>query len=381
MSDEIKDGMRDTPEAQVKDLGNSEIEISAEIPAEKFESYRKGVLKKLGESAEVPGFRKGHIPDNVLVQKFGENTILYDMASTAIEDFYPAFVLDNTIEALGRPEITITKIAKGNPLAFKAKTAVMPTFELPDYKALAVREMKHEEVVAAEDAEVENTILEIRKNWAAAMKRKDADTESAGEGSAPILDASGKPITSAPRDEMPELNDDFVKNLGDFKDVADFRMKLKENIRAEKEAKLKEKKRMAAVNAIAEKTKLALPRVLVEGELSRMVSQFKHNLSLMGHTFEGYLAQIKKTEDEVRAGWTKDAEARAKTQIILDKIARAENITVPEDELKAEVRKIMDYYPEAPEERARAYAEGILRNEKVFEFLESLAGGEDVGRP
>ncbi len=121
----------------LKQLPNAEIEISGELSGEQFAAYRAPALKQLHQTVTIDGFRPGHIPENVLVAKLGKEKILLEMAELALREHYPKIITENKIAAIGRPEITITKIATDNPLGFKIKTAVEPTVKLPDYKKIA----------------------------------------------------------------------------------------------------------------------------------------------------------------------------------------------------------------------------------------------------
>ncbi|MBI2109052.1 MAG: hypothetical protein HYT93_02645 [Parcubacteria group bacterium] len=333
---------------KIKKLPNSEVEIEGEVPTEELESYYKKTIHNLGREIEIPGFRKGHIPEKVLVEKVGENVILQEMAQAALSVVYPKIILENNIEPIGKPEITITKLARGNPLGFKAKTAVLPSFELPDYKAIAKRVGENAtEKVFVEDKEVEDVVLNIQKQWET-MPNKEGETKAPWE-----------------------LTDEFVKKLGKFETVLDFKSKIKENLVQEKTHKAKEKKRIAIIDAILNKIDIVLPNVLVQSEMDRMLSRFKGNVSAMGQKFEDYLTKIKKTEKELREGWQKDAEKGVKVQLLLQKIAEAEKIKAPEEEVQKEMEHLMKHHPKGDKDRMRQYIEGVLLHEKVFQFLEN----------
>ncbi len=335
---------------KIKKLPNSEIEIEGEISTEKFESYYKKALQRIGKDAELPGFRKGHVPEKILLEKIGESGVLQEMAQLALADFYPRVIVENNIEAIGRPDITITKIARGNPFGFKAKTAVLSSFDLPDYKSSAKEALRQaqDEKVFVEEKEVEDVVLNIRKQYVAAESKEQEQGNT----------------------QLPELNDEFVKKLGNFQTVDEFKKKIKENLTHEKEMRAKEKKRIAIIDCILKETKISLPAILVEGELDRMLTRFKGNISAMGQKFEDYLAQIKKTEAEMREGWRADAEKSAKTQLLLQKISEMEKITIPEEELQKEIGHLSKHHPKADKERMRQYVEGLLLHEKVFQLLE-----------
>src|SRR3990167_6001519 len=216
---------------KVNKLPKSEVEIEGELPVEIFESYFAPALKKLGGDLEVPGFRKGKAPENILLANLGEMKILEEMAALAFGEHYPKILEDEKIDAIGRPEISITKLARNNPLGFKIKASVLPGVTLPDYKKIAkkiVSENKNKGITVTEE-EVETTILDIRKSRAPKINIQDAEKVKEEAEKAP---------------ELPELNDEFVKSLGPFKDVEDFKTKLKENIKLEKENRARERIRL-----------------------------------------------------------------------------------------------------------------------------------------
>lgn len=121
----------------VKKLPKSEVEIEGELEAETFEDYFKAALKKIGENFKLDGFRKGKIPESVLTSKVPEIRILEEMAELALAEHYPRIIENEKIDAISRPEISITKLARKNPLGFKIRTAVLPEIKLPDYKDIA----------------------------------------------------------------------------------------------------------------------------------------------------------------------------------------------------------------------------------------------------
>ena len=124
----------------IKKLEKSEVEIIGSIPALQFMGYENEALASMGEKMEIPGFRKGKAPANLVKGAANEMMILEEMAELALYSEYPKILEENKIDAIGRPQISITKIAKGNDLEFKIVTAVLPQIELPDYKKLAKEE-------------------------------------------------------------------------------------------------------------------------------------------------------------------------------------------------------------------------------------------------
>ncbi len=347
---------------EIKELKDSEIEVTGTIPIEDFESHRAKAAKKLSANIEIQGFRKGHVPDKILMQKIGEDVILEEMADLALREEYPKIMIKNKIDAIGSPEVSITKIAKGNPLEFKIKVAVMPEVTLADYKAIAKKVMAKKVSIKVEDKEIEDTVMEIRK-----MRTKATDKQQSGDSEQKMTDNK----KGGEEKKLPELDDEFVKTLGDFKDVGDFRKKLTENIKLEKERKVKDKKKAEVMEDLIKDSKILLPNIMVESELDKMMSQFKDDVARTGGAFDEYLKHIKKTEEDMRRQWRTDAEKRAKSQLILNKITLKENIIAPKEDVEKQVKHLLEHYKDANPDRARIYVETLLTNEKVFEFLEN----------
>lgn len=122
---------------EIKKLPQSTLELRGEVPTEIFESFREVALGALGKEVKLPGFRPGHVPNDVLTREIGEHKVLERMAELALSNHYPKILAENKIDALGRPSISITKLAKGNPLGFIITTAIHPEIKLPDYLKLA----------------------------------------------------------------------------------------------------------------------------------------------------------------------------------------------------------------------------------------------------
>ena len=332
---------------------NSEIELVFEIPIEAAATYRKKALKKLGESVDIPGFRKGHVPENVLNDRLGEQVILKEAAGMALAEVYPTIVRDEGLSVIGQPHATITKLAPGNPIGIKIETALVPEIILPDYKNLAKSVMPKKISVEVTDKEVEDLVNELRRN-----KWRIAHKDQAERGVLPK------------EEELPELDDETVKTLGNFKNVADFKTRAREGLLQEKERKVREGRRLQVGESMIKEANISLPNILVESELNNMMTQFKHGVKHMNLTYEDYLKRINKTEDDLRAEWKEQATTRAKLQLVLNEIAKEENIKPDKKKVEHEVERLLTQFKDADEERVRIYAVTTLANEEVFQFLE-----------
>ncbi len=369
----------------IKKLPKSEVEIEGEIDADAFEAYFSKALKKIGDNLELPGFRKGKTPENILLSKVPEMQILNEMAELALNEHYPKILEENKIDAISRPDISIIKLARKNPLGFKIKTAVMPEIELPDYKKIAQKiisevtdEEKNTEVA---EKELEDTIMDIRKSRAPKIHMADKAGEHVHkEGEEhehekeephpdPLLNKEREKGEVEP--ELPPFDDTFVQALGPFKNVRDFTEKLKENIKLEKENQLKEKTRLKIIEKIIDDLKVEMPEILIEVELNKILYRMESDITNMGLKFEDYLKHLNKTIEDLRKEFRGDAEKKAKLSLVLNKIAQTEKIVADKEQLAKEVAMILEHYKDADPERAQMHAENVLVNEKVFQFLEN----------
>jgi FKBP-type peptidyl-prolyl cis-trans isomerase (trigger factor) len=252
------------------------------------------------------------------------------------------------MEFITQPRVAVTKLAPGNPIEFKMTVAIMPEIGLPDYKKIAKEEMaKKDEPIIIGDEDVNKVIEDIRKRMA------------------PLPEKDGE------EPKLPELNEELIKQLGNFNDVADFKIKLAENIRQERINKNREKKRIGMAEDFVLESKIDLPEAFVEQEIALMLSRFKDDISRMGLKFDQYLKHIKKTQEDLRADCRVDAEKKAKLELILVEIAKKEDIKPEETKVVKETDHLIEHYPTADRDRARSYIIKQLTQDLVFEYLES----------
>jgi FKBP-type peptidyl-prolyl cis-trans isomerase (trigger factor) len=339
---------------------NSEIEITGEVTVEAAKKYRTKAVKEISETITIPGFRKGHVPEKILVEKVGEPYILEEAAELALQDITPEIIEANAPTYVGRPNIQITKLAPKNPIGFKIIVAILPEFTLPDFKKIAKSAMSEkDEPTEVTDEELNKVIDEVRKQRAHhAFHQANTDVGH---------DHSEEDVAA----HMPEFNDEFVKSLGAFESVVDFKNKARENMQKEKEHKNIEKRRGKLLEGLVEKTDIKLPQAIVDDELNRMFSQFESDITGMGLKVEDYLKHIKKTPEDLRKDWTPDAEKRAKLNLILGQIAKEEKITADKEAVEVEVKNLMERFKDVDPLRIQAYVEHTLTIEKVIQFLEA----------
>jgi FKBP-type peptidyl-prolyl cis-trans isomerase (trigger factor) len=339
-----------------KSLPDSEVEIECEIDADSVACHRAKAIASVQKEMNLPGFRPGHVPETILVKQVGDLFIYNEMADIAINDAFPEIVTESKANFISMPHIQITKIADKSPIQFKIVGPVMPEIKIANYKKIAEKVNKEkEEPAEATEKELEETIEEIRKNYA--LKNH--------------THAEGEEHKADEKMDLPEVNEEWVKKLGAFATVEDFKNRIRDGIKKEKEFKAKDKKRMAIIEGILEDTKVVMPKVLVESELRKMHAQFEDDIARAGLKVEDYLKHLKKTPEDLKKEWAPDAEKRAKVQLIITKIALDEKIEADPEIVKKEVENLLKTYKDATEDRTRAYVEMMLTNEKVFEWLEN----------
>lgn len=339
----------------------SEVEIVGEIPTTTLDRYREIALARLAKGADVPGFRKGHVPTQVVAGRIDPVNLLREIAEDVLSDAYPALVAEHALQVIGRPNVMLTHVVPGNPVGFKILTSVMPTISLPDYKAIAQEHRNiplEEKELVVTDEEVIQVINNVRQREAHATWHEAHPDEE------------GHEHDDIPESKWPAFTDEMAQKLGDFKNVDDFKTKIRANIREEKEHKAKDAKRGALIEKLITGATIDVPEIFIQSELENMAGEFKAHLARMGLTWEGYLTHAQKSEEAVRDEWRNDAEKRAKLQLILNRIAEEERITPEESKVNREVAHLIEHYPDADEERARAYVESLETNKLVFALLE-----------
>ncbi len=333
----------------------SEYEIEGEIQADTVAQFREEAIKAIGADLKMDGFRPGHIPEKILVDRLGEVAIIEEAGRLALEKHYGEIISKANIKPISSPSVTITKVAPGEAFGFKLRTAVMPEIEIANYKKLAKEIMSTKVEVTVEDKDVDEAIKELQQQVAhTEHHEKNPSDHSHDHGDLPL----------------PEVNEAFISKFGAFESVDDFKKKIRESIQHEKEKKEKDKKRITLIDAIIEQSKITMPQVLVESEINRMLGELSSQVGQMGLTIEMYLKHINKTIEDLKKDWTGEAEKRAKSQIVLNDISVKENITATDEEVKKEVDAILNYYKDADPVKASVYVETMLINEKVWRMLE-----------
>ncbi len=348
-----------------KEVGPSEIELSGEIPFSELEQFRKKVLEEFSEHVAIDGFRKGHIPESVLAAHVGELSLLEAMALKAVREIVPSLIADKKLDVIGRPQVSITKLASGNPVGFSIVTALLPQVTLGDYRKAARKACEEHPILPVEisDADVDSAILTLRRQ----MTHYEKYHSEGAPGHPSDISHDGSNMKES---ELLPADDAFAQKIGDFKTMSELRGKMKENLRLEKTSDQASKQRAAIAESIVKEAHADLPNLLIESELDRMMTEFEERTTRMGLQFEEYLKHAKKTKEEMRNDLRGDAKKRVLLHLALNNIAETEKIPLDEKKVARDILHIMEHYSDADPSALRRYVEERHRNERVFEFLE-----------
>jgi trigger factor len=351
----------------------SQVKIAGEIPWEELLAERSESIKKLGANVAIDGFRPGHVPETMLVQRIGEMNILMEMAERVIAHMYPHIVEAHELDVIGYPKIDITKIAPENPLGFTATVAVLPVITLPNYQSIAKEANSKKESTEVTDADVDKQIEDIFRQKAA-YERLQAKAVASTDGTTPETVDPIESEEDLKKLPIPELTDEVVAGLGQpgqFANVEDFKTKVREHLTIEKKREVEAKHRAEITDTIIAGTTMELPAVLLESEINQMFAQMNEDLERANLKMDDYLTHIKKTKEDLTAEWTPAAEKRAKLQLVLNEIAKKENITPDKDQLKSQVDQLAAQYKDADPHRIAVYVASIMQNEAVMKHLEN----------
>ncbi|MDX1535846.1 MAG: trigger factor [Candidatus Spechtbacterales bacterium] len=349
-------------DVSIKNLDKAQVEAIISLNSEDMEKYLDSAAKRLGKNLKVKGFREGKVPRTMVEKELGKDAVWEEALPEAIEDLYWKVVEEKDIEAIGRPSISVSKSVPFEVLEFKAKIPVMPDLELPDYKSIAkkVREKEKRDIIV-EDKEVEDALKWLQRSRATGSgEEKDAEKS------------------------LPEINDEFAKNIGGFDNLDALKKSIKEGLEKEKEEQEKQRLRLLTLEKIREKVKLPIAESLMEEELNKMEQELRQQIEQMNMTIDQYLKNVKKDLKSIREEWKDKAKERVSAGILLRAIGDKENVSPSDKEIEEEANKYLLRFG-SPEEaakaidpkRLRSYIHGIMRNEKVFELLEGNNSNKD----
>lgn len=426
---------------EIKKLPHSEIEIKVRVTWNEWKKFLDQAASELSKEVKIPGFRPGKAPKNIVEKKVGKGNIIQEAAEKAIQKTYADILAEGKIDAIGSPKAEILKIAEGNDLEYRIVTAVIPEVKIKTWKDEIKKINKKFKDVKCEVKieEVEKEIKKIAESRAVFItvnrEAKNGDSVSVDfkvlRNGVPIENGTSKShalvlgrgvfipgfeeniigmkeneekkftlkfpeeyhekslagkdaefeikLNLVQERQIPEINDEFAVSLGKFKDLEALKKNVKEGMEKEKEIGNKEKRRSEFIEELVKLTETEIPEVLMQSELSKMFQEFEIQLSQMGMNLQDFLEKMKKTEEDLAKEWKVQAEKRVKSALILEEIAKEQEIKVENGKVEEEMNKTLQYYKKEKDmeknidlRRLYDYTKGVLMNEKTFEYLESL---------
>ena len=394
--------------------------------------YVKKAMEELRGMVKADGYRKGKVPDSILKQNLGDETIKEEALNIAVQDSLKKVLKEQKMDILEYSNLEIKKNTT-ELLEYQVKLLLFPKVELGDYHTIKIEAKP----ISVTDAEVEKTIADVRNSRAVFHESEqpakegdhvEVDFEVKDHGQVvgggksenhPLVIGKGGFMPGfedqlkglkigetkdfsikAPGDyyqkalagknldfsvtmkkveqpQLPELTDEFIGSLGNFSDLAQLKQSIQEGIIQEKEAREMERIKLAIVDKILDGANIELPPVLIERQLDQIMNNFEQELEERGMEMGLYLAHLGKKQDELRKGFMKQAEKQVKTDLVLREVGKTEGIVVTgqeiEDRLK-ELNAAINLQDELAQkdmdlDALRSRVAQVLFTVKVFEYL------------
>lgn len=409
----------------------NEVKLTFNIEAEKFEEAMKKVYTKTAKYFNIPGFRKGKAPMQLVERQYGSAIFYEDAFNELVPDIYDEAIKENKIEAVSRPNIDIVQMEKGKELIFTATVETKPEVELGKYKGIEIKkieytttdkDIEHElghmaernarlvtvedrpvekgdittidfegsiDGVAFEGGKAENHELEIGSNtFIPGFEDQIIGMKLEEEKNVKVKfpddyfakDLAGKDavfkvkLHEIKKKELPKIDDEFAKDVSEFDTISELKNSIKEKLDTENADRAKYETEEEAIKVVCDNTKLDIPSGMVELEIDNMMKDMETRLSYQGLTLNQYFQMMNRTEAEVRESFKDQAEKSIKSRLVLEAIVKAENFEVTPEEVSEKIKEMASQYGRKEEELAeneqlKEYIENNLKTQKAIEFI------------
>ena len=407
--------------------------LTIEVSTEDFEKAVEKAYQKSKGKVSIPGFRKGKVPRKMIEQMYGQEVFYEDAANIAIPSAYADAVDECTEEIVSQPTIEVVQLEAGKPFIFTAEVALKPDVTLGKYKGIEFDKIDvsvtEEEVDAAIDKERERNARTISVEDRA-VQDKDMivlDYEGFVDGKAfeggkdesyPLtigsntfipgfeeqligaeIDKEMEVNVTFPEDyhatelagkaalfkctvreikekELPELDDEFASEVSEFDTLAEYKEDVKKNLILKKEETAKNEKEGLVVDAVIAEAQMNIPEAMITTQQRQMVDDFAQKIRMQGITIEQYFQFTGLTKEALLEQMKPQAEQQIKSRLVLEAVAKAENLEASEEEYTDEIKKMAEAYRMSEEkmiEMIGAFEEkaikGDLRIKKALDFV------------
>lgn len=386
---------------QVEKLENNTAKLTIEVAAEEVEKAIEKAYQKSKNKFNVPGFRKGKVPRNMIEKMYGVAVFYEDAVNSMIPDAYAEAATESGLEIVARPEIDVVQIEEGKPFIFTAEVVLKPEVELGKYKGIETAkadvDVTDEEVqaeldkvldqnarlVPVEDRSVENgdqTVIDFEGFVdGVAFEGGKGDDYPLTIGSHSFIDTfeeqligknigeeaevnvtfpeeyhakelAGKPamfkvtVKEIKVKELPELDDDFAQDVSEFDTLDEYKADIKKNLEETKKQEAERAKESEVIKAIVEDAKMDIPEKMILTQAQQMVEEFAQRIQSQGLSFEQYIQYTGSTVDDMVEQIKPQAVERIQSRLVLEAIVKAENIEVSDEEFEAELENMSKMY-------------------------------------
>lgn len=410
---------------QVEKLEHNMAKLTIEVDAAKFDAAMKKAYNKQKGSFNIPGFRKGKVPMNVIERTYGAGIFYEDAANDIMPEAYADALKETGLDVVSSPEIDVTQIGKGENFIFTAEVAVKPEVTLGEYKGLEVEkeavEVSEEEIQAelkkAQEKQAREVTVEDRPvkegdvitldyagtidgvpfdgGTATSQKleigshsfidtfedqlvglnigdEKDVEVTFPEEYHAPEL--SGKPavfhvkVLGITEKILPELDDDFAQDTTEFDSFDEYKADVKSKLEQAKEEQAQAAVENALVEKAVENASMDIPEAMIASQAEQMVEEFQQRVSYQGLSLEQYLQFTGQTPETFKESMKPEAEKRIKSSLVLEAIVKAESIEATDEDLNKEFEKMAQMYQMEVEQIA-----GFMQDEQKENMKKDLA--------
>ena len=388
-------------EAKMEKIDVNIVKFEVKVEAEKFDAALTRAYKKNVKNFNVPGFRKGKVPMNVVKKYYGIEVLLEDAVNFAIEGSYSEVLKENNIVPVDYPKIDVVEVGEGKDFVYTAEVTVYPEVELGDYKGLSIEKKTYE----VTEEEVSKKLKEMQEKNARVETKEEGTVENGniavidfkgyvdgeafqgGEGkdysleigSKTFIDTfeeqlvgakvndtvevnvtfpenygkeelNGKPakfevtIKEIKVKELPELDDEFAKETSEFDTIADLKADVTKKLEEANTERSEREFEEAVITAVSGNAKVEIPEVMVEKEVDKMVQNLQQRLQYQGLTLEQYFQFTGTDEDKMREYMRANAQTKVKVDLVLEAIEKAENIEATEEEIRAKAVEVAKMY-------------------------------------
>ena len=414
-----------------KTENKNELKLEFTIGAEIFEEGIKKVYIKNAKYFNIPGFRKGKAPYNIVEKHYGKEIFYEDAFNEVVPEIYDKEIKEKSIEVVSKPQIDIVTMEKGQDLVFTAIVQTKPEIKLGTYKGIELEKVeynvsdedvdkeiermasKNARLVNIEDRPVEKddiTIIDFEgfvdgkafdggkaegyeltigsksfiegfEDQIIGMKleeEKDIKVKFPDEYFS--KDLAGKDATfkvklhEIKKKELPEIDDELAKDISEFDTLAELKKSIKERKEEENEHRAKIEMEDAAIKKVSDAVKVDIPSGMIETETENMIKNFENNLYYQGMNMEQYLKMINKTMDDFKKEYEPEANIRVKERLVLEEIAKTEKIEPEDKDVKEKMEELAKQYGRSADEvndneELKKYVTANLKMEKTINFL------------